>query len=331
MQDIQEKIHEYLSRLSDGIHFSGSVLASLNGKVVFQGDYGKSNFELSTDHTERTRFRIGSITKSFTAIAILQLTQKKLIQLDDPIIKYFPHQKGSGQITIHHLLTHSSGIVNYVDDPHLLDWFASPSTTIELINRFSDLPLAFEPGQQFSYSNSGYILLGALIECITGKSFGSYFQDFIFKPLDMMDTCIDHPATMINDRASGYQINDEGLLSNAPYIDMSNTHAAGAIISSIRDLFKWDQGIESNSLLSAKMKWKMLTPYLKAAEFSYGYGWIIQDTPYGRVVGHSGGVHGFSSIFLKYIDRQATVIVLSNIFQPVDTIGTAIAEIILNK
>lgn len=221
------QIEAYVDGLAADRHFSGSVLVSKEGGILLAKGYGKANKELNINNHAHTRHRIGSITKSFTAIAILQLVEKGLIRLEDPIGRYFPGQTGGDRITVHHLLTHTSGIPDYfnrMEEQELRAWITNPSSTAELIDRFCKLPLDFDPGELYSYSNSGYVLLGALIERMTGQDYGDYFRDNIFVPAGMTDTAIDRAETIIPDRSAGYQLNQHGQPENAPYIDMSNTH-----------------------------------------------------------------------------------------------------------
>ncbi len=324
-----QQIHEALLTLSQSKKFNGSVLASVQSEVIFAQGFGMADFECSANNKASTQFRIASITKSFTAIAVLQLVERGLIQLEDRLDRYFPNQYGANGIRVFHLLTHTSGIPDYMEDADLMSWIGNSSEQADLINRFKSRPLEFIPGQRYKYSNSGYVLLGALIEKITGRPYQEYFKEYIFQPAEMFDTGIEEvPGKRMKEQASGYQLDETGALQNAPTVHMSNAHAAGSIVSTVKDLNKWDQALDSNLLLSAGMKEKMWSPSVEATGFSYGYGWIIQNSPFGKLIGHSGGIHGFSSIFLKYIDVKVTVIVLSNMFLPVDEVGRDIAALI---
>lgn len=327
-------INQYLTGLENNRLFAGTVLISKNDKVVFHEGYGKASIEHDIDNNTNTVFKIGSITKTFTAIAILQLAEQGQISLYEPISTHFPNQTGSEIITIHHLLTHSSGISEYINslqEAELKSWLGSGWSQTDIVNRFSCKPLAFEPGTQFSYCNSGYFLLGLIIEQVTGLTLESYFKKNIFLPANMQSTYMNEPTKNVMQQAFGYEVNQEGLLLNAPYINMNNTFAAGAILSTARDINNFQEALRSNILLSEQSRQLMQIPHIDASDYQYGYGLVIQKSPYGKITGHSGGIHGFCSIYLHYVDADLTVIVLSNIFRPVDDISRRIAELILKN
>lgn len=331
MSNIAEQINSYLEPLAQDRKFCGAVLASKNGEILLSHGYGQANLEFKVNNTPKTKFRIGSITKTFTAVSILQLVQTGLLNLDDPISRYYPNQKDGDQITIRHLLNHTSGIPNYTDDPRMLEWSVQPSPPDKLIERFSQNELEFVPGDKYLYSNSGYVLLGSLLEQISGQSYELYLKDNIFEPLGMKNSGVDVPSYILDSRAAGYHLNEEGTLFNSPYFDPSNAYAAGAIFSTVEDMHIWDQALYTEQLLKKPFIEQMFTPYKGEHDYSYGYGWIIQDTPYGKLVAHSGGIPGFSSILLRFIDTGVCVVALSNILQDVSEIGKHIAEIILKE
>lgn len=325
-------IEEYLTRLETHQRFAGTVLAAKDGKIIFHNGYGKANLEHDVGNDTSTIFRIGSITKPFTAIAILQLVEQGKISLHEPIFSYFPSQTGSEIITLHHLLTHSSGIYDYINgmlEPELKSWIASDWSQSDVLSLFSNKPLAFEPGKHFSYSNSGYYLLGMIIEQVTGLSLGAYFSQYIFLPSNMPNTSMDDPTSIVMHRAVGNEESQDDQLLSAPYVNMNYTFAAGAILTTTWDLFHWQSTLRSNILISEQSRQLMQTSHISATDCYYGYGWLTQKTPYGQLVGSSGGIFGFRSIFLDYVDADLTVIVLSNLFKPVDEIGRHITGIIL--
>ncbi|MBP1995427.1 serine hydrolase domain-containing protein [Paenibacillus eucommiae] len=328
MSNVTEHIHSYLEPLAQEGKFCGAILASHNGSILYSNGFGKANFELAVENTTKTKFRIGSITKTFTAVSVLQLVQKGKLNLDDPVSKYFPNQKDGDKITVHHLLTHTSGIPNYTDDPHMLEWSAQPSSPEKLIERFSQNDLEFPPGEQYKYSNSGYVLLGSILEQISGQSYELYLKEHIFEPLGMKDSGLDTPGCILDFRASGYHLSENGSLLNAPFFDPSNAYSAGAIISTIEDMHIWDQTLHTEKLLKKSFIDQMFTPVKGEHDYMYGYGWIIQDTPFGKLVAHSGGIPGFSSVLIRFLDNGVCVHVLSNILQDVSEIGKKIAEII---
>ncbi|OAB47415.1 serine hydrolase domain-containing protein [Paenibacillus antarcticus] len=328
MSQITEKMNAYLEPLAQDHKFSGAILASLHGEVVYSNAFGKANIELSVDNTTKTKFRIASITKTFTAVCILQLVELGQLHLEDPLSKYYPDYTNGDHITIHHLLTHTSGIANYTDDPHMLEWAVHPSTPEEIMERFSQKELDFSPGEQYKYSNSGYILLGSILEQITGQSYDQYLQEHIFEPLGMKDSRLDRPDYILDLRAAGYHLSEEGTLLNAPFFNSTNAYSAGAIISTVEDLHIWDQALYTNQLLGKSSIDQMFTPFKGEQDYLYGYGWVIQETPYGKLVTHTGGIPGFTSILLRFIDCGLCVHVLSNIAQDVSEIGKKISDII---
>lgn len=328
MSNIAERINQYLEHLAQELKFNGAVLASMKGDIIYSSAFGKANFELDVDNTTKTKFRIGSITKTFTGVSILQLVQKGKLHLEDPISKFHPHQQDGNKITIHHLLTHTSGIPNYTLDPQMSEWSAQHHTAAKVIERFCRKDLEFQPGEQYNYSNSGYALLGSLVEQVSGQPYGMYLKESIFEPLEMKDSSLDDPSQMLERRAAGYLFNENRTLLNAPFFHPGNAYAAGGMISTVEDLHIWDQALSTEKLLRKPLIDQMFTPFKGEPGYKYGYGWVIQDTPHGKLVRHSGGIPGFTSVILRFLDSAVCVHALSNIFQDSTEIGTNIAEII---
>lgn len=310
--------------------FAGTVFAARGEHLLIHKGYGKANIEDDINNDVDTVFRIASITKTFTAIAAMQLVEHGQLNLDEPIASFFPEQTGSDLITIHHLLTHTSGIVDYINtmpEVELQRWLAVKRSKADIMNHFIREPLAFQPGSTFSYSNSGYFLLGLIIEQLSGMMLDAYFNEYIFQPSNMENSFADALLETNPHYAHGYEEDSSGTLRKAPYVDLTNTFASGSILSTARDLYQLCAALRSGKLLSEHSLQRMMIPHADAGEFHYGYGLAVQQSPYGRLVGHSGGIHGYSSIFLHYIDVDLTVIVLSNICKPVDEISRHIAEI----
>lgn len=304
---VQKKVDEYLNARND--QFSGSVLIARNGVILINKGYGMANYELSVPNTAKTRFRLGSITKQFTAAAILQLQEKGLLDLDAPLTRYLPDYPHGDLISIHQLLSHTSGIANYTDFPGFMDNLGAPTSVEKVIASFKDKPLASQPGQKFSYNNSGYLLLGHIIEKVSGQSYEDYLTEHIFTPLWMKDTGYDHTETVLQNRASGYTSLNGRQLCNASYMDMSNAYSAGALYSTVEDLYLWDRALYTGSVLSRESLSKMFAPGMGA----YGYGWYIGQVSGRRVVHHGGNINGFSTYIARYIDDDVLVIVLSNL------------------
>jgi CubicO group peptidase (beta-lactamase class C family) len=327
-QDIESKVDEYVNAYVKMGRFSGSILIAQNGKVLVSKGYGMANYEHDVPNTPQTKFRLGSITKQFTSMSIMQLQEKGLLNVDDPVIKHIPDYPETGKkITIHHLLTHTSGIPNFTSFPDYVKTMMLPSPAEKTVGRFMDKPLDFEPGEKYSYSNSGYILIGYVIEKVTGKSYEEYIQENIFKPLNMKNTGYDHHITLLKHRATGYDLTDDGPV-NAEYIDMTIPHAAGALYSTVEDLYTWDRALYTEKLVSKNSMEKIFAPFKN----DYGYGWGITKLFNRTCTRHGGGINGFRSDIVRFVDDDACVIVLSNIESaPVNRISKDFAAILFGE
>ncbi len=333
-QDKSQLIDELISKYHDYGQFNGSALVSENGKVILRKGYGMAEMEWQIPNSPETKFRLGSITKQFTAMLIMQLVEDGKISLDATISDYLTnYRKDTGsKITIHNLLTHTSGIPNYTDDPDLMTRaIRNPMTVDELVTKFCSGDLEFEPGSKYSYSNSGYVILGAIIEEVTGKKYEDVLKENILIPVGMSNSGYDHTSPIIENRASGYDKSLDGY-TNARYMDMSIPFSAGSLYSTVDDLFKWDQALYTDKLLSDPNKEKMFTPFLG----EYGYGWHISDVEIGdlrkKLITHSGGIFGFSTIILRYTDDNNCIILLNNFSSGnPEELGTNISGILYNQ
>lgn len=245
-----KQIEQLLSKYNEYGQFNGSALVAEHGKVIFQQGFGQANMEWNIPNQPDTKFRLGSISKQFTALLIVKLAEEGKIKLDVPITTYlqdYPKENGD-KITIHNLLTHTSGIPNYTNAPNFFkDKARNPYTPEQFVKTFSSLPLEFTPGEKFNYSNSGYFLLGYIIEKITGKTYEQYLQEVIFTPLKMVNSGYDHSDVILKNRAAGYERKGK-LITNAAYLDMSIPYAAGSLYSTVEDLYLWDQALYTNKL-----------------------------------------------------------------------------------
>jgi CubicO group peptidase (beta-lactamase class C family) len=326
-QDIAAKVDEYINAQMKLGNFSGSILIAQGDKILVSKGYGMANLELDVSNTPQTKFRLGSVTKQFTSMAIMQLQEKGLLNVNDPIKKYISDYPNGDKITIHHLLTHTSGIPNLTDFPDFTETMMIPSPVEKTIERFKNKPLEFEPGEKFSYSNSGYVLLGYLVEKISGKSYESFLNENIFQPLNMTNSGYDHNSTILKNRASGYSLGKDGLI-NAPYIDMSLPIGGGALYSTVEDLYLWDRALYTEKLVSKASLEKMFTPFKE----DYGYGWAITELFNRKRVSHSGGINGFSCNISRYVNDDVCVIVLSNIeHAPVGQMAKDLAAIVFGE
>lgn len=287
--------------------FMGAVLVARGDEVILSKGYGFANLEWSIPNTPSTKFRLGSITKQFTAAAILLLAEQGKLALEDPLKKHYPNAPASWDaITIFHLLTHTAGIPNVTSDADFMQWKMHPSTPEQTLAHVRDKPLDFTPGARMSYSNSGYVLLGLLVERLSGQSYADYVRDSILKPLGMNDTGYDVSAVILPQRASGYSAGTSG---NAPYTDMTVPHGAGALYSTTEDLLRWTQGLFGGRVLSAASLEKMITPH----QNNYAFGVIVATAGGRRSVSHGGGIEGFNTLLTYYPESKITVAVLGNV------------------
>lgn len=316
-----EKIDALLSTYEAYGQLNGSVLISEQGKVVYKKGFGMANKEWDIPNQPNTKHRLGSITKQFTAMLILQLVAEGKLDLQAPITNYLPdYPKASGDIiTTHHLLTHTAGVPNYTSFPKFMqDEVRNPYTPEEFTKKFADKPLDFTPGERFSYSNSGYFLLGVLIEKLSGKSYEQMLQDKILTPLNMNATGYDTHAAIIKNRATGYEKSGAGYM-NAFYLDMSIPYAAGAMYSTVEDLYTWDQALYTNKLLPEKYMTMYFEPYIPAFGASkYAYGWgvgyekIGKSTDTIKTISHGGGIFGFNTIISRTPSNKSLITILNN-------------------
>ena len=335
-----DKIDKLISTYTEYGKFTGSVLVSENGKVILKKGYGLANMEWNISNQPDTKFRLGSITKQFTSMLILQLVEQGKLKLDVPISTYLPdYPKANGNaITIHHLLTHTSGIPNYTSFPGFFkDKSREPFSPAEFVKFFADSALQFKPGEKFAYSNSGYFLLGVIIEKVTTKSYEQVLQENILTPLKMVNTGYDHHATLLKNRATGYQRNGRSY-ENSPYLDMSIPYAAGSLYSTVEDLYLWDQALYTNKLLSKEKMDLLFTKHIPSGKRYYGYGWSIYEMSIGytkdkiQTIGHGGGINGFNTLITRIPSDKSLIVLLNNTGGgPLQEMTTAISGIMYDK
>ena len=290
-----------------------TVLVSSRGKIIYKKAFGLANAELNVPIQADNVFRIASITKQFTAVAILQLMEQGKLDLQDEITRFIPDYPTRGnKITIEHLLTHTSGITDY---SALRDTLRSQGdlTPVQMINIFKNLPMQFAPGTKWEYSNSGYFLLGYIIEKITGKTYGQYLEDHIFKPLGMEQSQYASDTKLIPKRASGYTTGENGF-ENAPYLSMTHPYAAGSIQSTVEDIFKWQQAVLSYKPVKKESLDKAFTRYRLAdgKQTAYGYGWRIGNVYKSPSLWHGGLIAGYTSMAIYLPKEDVFVAVFSN-------------------
>ena len=308
----ENKIDEYLRTQMQAQQIPGVALAVVkDGKIVLARGYGLANVELQVPVKPDTIFQSGSTGKQFTATAVMILMEEGKLSLDDKIAKYFPDAPESWSgITIRHLLTHTSGMGDYAADFDMRRDY----TEDDLFKMVKGVPLAFQPGEKWSYSNLGYVTLGILIHKVSGKFYGDFLQERIFKPLDMSTARIISEADIVPNRAAGYRIAN-GQLKNQDWVSPSlNTTADGALYFTVYDMAKWDAALYTERLLkrsSLEQMWtKMKLNDGKAV--GYGFGWGLAEIRGHRVIEHGGSWQGFKSQISRYVDDKLTIIVFAN-------------------
>ena len=296
--------------------FDGSVLVAQAGNVIYRNGFGMADMEWNIPNAPDTKFRLGSITKQFTSMLVMQQVESGQLRLEGHLSEYLPYyRKETGdRIALRHLLTHTSGIPNYTALPHFFeDVSRNPYGVKEFVQKYCSGDLEFEPGSKYSYSNSGYFILGAILEQMTGKSYETLLHERILGPLGMKDTGYDHWVTVLPHRAVGYERSLRGF-QTAPYLDMSIPYSAGSLFSTVDDLYRWDQALYTEKLISAKLREMMFTPFLS----DYAFGWVVKKQPIGpnraprAVIGHEGGINGFNTLITRIPEERDLVVLLNN-------------------
>lgn len=293
----------------------GAAILVVDGDVVYRGAAGLSDLEQQVPLTADSVFRLASITKQFTAAAMLLLEERGKLSLQDSITKYLPDFPTKGhEVTIAHLLTHTSGIASYTDIPGYMQKRVRKDLTLaELIDVFKDLPPDFAPGEKFRYSNSGYVLAGAVIEKASGQSYEEFVEENIFEPLGMTSSDYGNARRIIPRRARGYARNGDSYV-NAAYISMTQPHAAGSLLSTVGDLANWDAALYTDKLLSAASREKLFTSGTlnNGEETDYALGFGVGEFRGAKLISHSGGINGFNTNAMRFPDEKIYVAVLCN-------------------
>jgi CubicO group peptidase (beta-lactamase class C family) len=317
---MEQIVQSYVPR-----QFMGTVLVAEDGKILLDRGYGFANLEWQVPNTPTTKFRLGSITKQFTAASILLLEERGKLKVEDPVKKYMPDAPAAwDKITIFNLLTHTSGIPSFTSFPDYRDTEAAATTPEKLVARFRDKPLDFEPGTKWDYSNSGYVLLGYLLEKISGQSYADFVQQNIFAPLGMKDSGYDSNSAVIAHRAAGYSRDKDGTV-NAGFIHMSIPFSAGALYSTTEDLLRWEQGLFGGKVLKPESLAKMTTPFKE----DYAFGLNVTTKDGRKRIAHGGGIEGFNTSLAYYPDDKLVVAVLANLNGPfADQIGGQLSQVV---
>jgi CubicO group peptidase (beta-lactamase class C family) len=324
--DKATEIDALLQRYHDLGWFNGSALISDQDQVVLKKGYGFANMEWSIPNSPDTKFRLGSLTKQFTAALVLQLVEQGKVDLNAPISRYLPsYPKRTGdKITLHQLLNHTSGIPGYTELPDYGPRSRERSTPDAFTERFSKLELLFEPGTKFSYNNSAYFLLGLIAEKVTGQPYEHLLNERIFGPAGMQDSGYDSTVPLLTKRAAGYDSTLEGY-RNTSFLDMGQPYAAGSLYSTAEDLLKWDAALRGDKILTTASREKMYTPGLS----EYGYGVYIRKQSGVTTVEHGGSVNGFNTILSRDLEPRRVIVLLNNTgAAPLEPMATGIRAIL---
>jgi len=328
-----ENVDAFVKHKMSANHIPGLSLAVVRrGKIIVAKGYGMANLELSVPATEKSCFLIASVTKTFTASAVMMLIEEGKVSLDDAISKYVPDLPDAWKVvTIRQLLNHTSGIKTNLEmpPPCSFTYDCLNYTQADVIKETACLPLNFPPGERFEYSNTGYFLLGMLIESVSGKTYEQFLTERIFVPLGMKDTRMINYSELIPNRASGYSWRS-GALYNSEQMNPAVELSGGGLMSTVLDMVKWDAALDTSRLLK-EATWKQMWTNARLNNGgivpSYGMGFGL--TPYmgHRRVGHTGGIPGFASAFARFPDDKLTVIVLTNVAHKDLDIGQLTNEI----
>ncbi len=290
--DLSARVDALFACVAGGDAPGASVIVIQSGRILHVRGYGMANLEHAVPNTPETKFRLASITKQFTAAAILQLQEAGLLNLDDPVTKYLPDFPHGDKVTLRHLLTHTAGL-----------------------RQFDDSVVDSAPGERFSYSNVGYNLLGRVIEKVSGESYEDYMRNHIFAPLGMDSSGCDHQGAVLEHRAQGYDSREQGGYTNAACEDMFRTYAAGSLYSTVEDMRLWAEGLFSGKVVKRETLEQALTPARlnDGASTGCGFGWFVGEYRGLREFSHGGDATGFNSWIGRFPDQDFTVVVLSNI------------------
>ena len=325
---MKARLEQVASSYTPGNAFMGTVLVVDGDRVLLDKGYGMADLEWSNLNVPEVKFRLGSLTKQFTATLILLLQQDGKLKIEDSVSKYLPDAPKSWEkITLAELLGHTSGIPSFTDMKEFGVWRMSPHTTEEELALFRDKPLDFEPGSKFQYSNSNFEVLGAVIEKVSGKKYGDLLRERIFDPLEMKDSGLDNDELILAKRAQGYMPSDKGLVL-ARSESMTVPWAAGSIFSTTGDLLKWERGLFGGKVLSAESLKAMTTP--GKGDYGLGVGAAVKDGV--KIISHGGGIEGFNTHLAYVPERRIAIVVLSNVNGAAPgAMGDQLLDVVLGK
>jgi CubicO group peptidase (beta-lactamase class C family) len=317
------KLDQYMQAQVHIKEFSGSVLVMKHNQVMLKGAYGPADREWNVPNSVSTKYRIGSITKQFTASCILQMVEQGKLSLEDRLSRFIPGFPKGDSVSIRMLLNHTSGIPSYTSQPDFGKYERLSLSKDSMISFFKNRPYDFSPGSKFQYDNSGYFLLGYILEKVSGQSFESYLRQNILDKLGMENTGADRLDSILTSRARGY-VRSHKQFINAPFISMEWPFSAGELYSTLEDLYKWDRALYGNSIISESSKQKMFKP----GKGNYGFGVFIDSVENHYRISHGGGIPGFISKIDRYVKDDICIIVLSNNESNADFISIGLADIL---
>ena len=327
--EITNRLKAYLAPFVESGNFTGAVLVARRGQVLLRQAYGMANYELQVPNSPEMRFHIASVSKPFTAAAILQLHEQGLLELSEPVSRFVSDFPRGDRITLDNLLTHTSGIRDINDLPDYDEFARSPHSLPQLIARVANLPLQFQPGTNYGYSNSNYNLLALILEKVTGESYAEYVRRHIFERAGMEQSGHDGDAAhLIPFAATGYVPAGVSGYEKAPYLDWSNKKGNGSLYSTVDDLYRFDRALNSDAVLNAASRQN----YFVEGQGNR-YGWYIGQRLGHRVMSAKGRSPGFTAELDRFLDNDLTIVLLSNSYSSVsqDPIAEALAAIVLGQ
>ncbi|HLK28890.1 MAG TPA: serine hydrolase [Puia sp.] len=307
-QTTAQEIDELLKAYSNQNSFNGSALIAQKGTILLEKGYGYRNALINTLNDSNTIFQIASLTKQFTSALILQLQEQGMLLVHNKLSKYIPDYPNGDSITIENLLTHTSGIHNFNDEAFMKNNATKPMKLESIIALFKNAPPDFKSGTNYNYSNSNYILLGFIIEKITGKSYYQNIWERILQPLQMNHSGFDFASLKSTDKATGYSKLNAKNKKPAQILDSSILYAAGGMYSTVRDLYKWDKALYTDKIIHNSSRQKAFTSFKN----NYGYGWLIDSAYNKKAVLHEGATPGFTSFIGRILDDSTCIILLDN-------------------
>ena len=313
-QNLEQKTDSIIKTEFGDINGPGRVfMITKNGKPIYKKAFGKSNLELNTDLNLESVFQLGSVTKQFTAIAILILEEQGKLKVMDPVSKYVPDYSSGDKITIHHLLTHTSGIRDFTKMKSLSEIAQKEMKPKMMVDFFKNEPVDFSPGEKFEYNNAGYVLLGYIIELASGDTYENFIQKNIFDKAGMTNSYYASDRKVIKNRAYGYHQKEHGYV-NKTVISFSVPFSSGSLMSTTTDMLKWQNALNQNLLLKPENAQKAFRKYKlnNGEEFTYGYGWHIKEIAGQPTREHGGSIFGFKTMGIYFPKQDIYVLGLSN-------------------